>query len=162
MIGNGTTESVRNSDNLKRFEDIVANVLEGRAGLLRQLTDPRRDIDGECGYPLGDGVGVGGLNSELYRLLYEREAVANRVVQVYPRESWQVTPLVYEDEDPAISTEFEAAWDELGQSLRGEQCWYQDEKGSPVWEHLKRADILSGIGHFGVLLLAFEDGLPMD
>lgn len=162
MIGNGTTEGVRNSDNLKRFEDIVANVLEGRAGLLRQLTDPRRDIDGECGYPSGDGVGVGGLNSELYRLMYEREAVANRVVQVYPKESWQVTPLVYEDEDPAISTEFEAAWDALGQSLRGEQCWYQDEKGSPVWEHLKRADILSGIGHFGVILLAFDDGLSLD
>ncbi len=33
--------------------------------------------------------------------LYDREPIATRTVQLMPRECWQISPLVYESEDPA-------------------------------------------------------------
>jgi hypothetical protein len=144
-------------------DDWVGNALLSRSELFRQLLDPRRDIDSECGYPQSEvGSGAGSINPELYRTLYERECIATRVVQVLPKECWQVQPLVYESEDAETVTPFEEAWDNLASSIRGERSWYQDEKGNPVWEHLRRADILSGIGHFGILLIGIDDGLNLD
>src|SRR5438552_1221857 len=100
---------------LDKFHDIVANALLSRQELMRSFLDPRRDIDDECGYPkITEAVNV-----EVYRQLYDREAIATRVVQVLPNESWQVTPTVYEDDDTETSTEFEEAWDELGSTLAG-------------------------------------------
>lgn len=142
------------------LEELSANAMMMRSDMMRQFFDPRRDIDDECGYPRSEG-GMG-INPDFYRALYEREAVAARVVQLIPKECWQKTPLVYETEDTEDVTPFEEAWDALGQSLRGEKCYYQDEEGSPVWEVLRRADILSGIGHFGVILLGLDDGRMLD
>ena len=77
-------------------------------------------VDADCGYP-----STSSLNDPwFFRSLYEREPMATRVCQLMPKESWQVSPLVYEDEDPDNETPFETAWDELGQQLRGEQCFY--------------------------------------
>jgi hypothetical protein len=70
---------------------------------------------------------------------------------------WSVSPTVYEDEDSETVTEFEESWDNLCRQLRGDSL-YQDEEGSPLWEALYRADVLSGIGHYGVLLLGLDDG----
>ncbi len=139
---------------LNRFEEICANAMMSRSELIKKFMDPRRDINDECGYPKAV------INASTYQDLFDREPIANRVVTVFAKESWQVTPLVFETEDVEDVTEFELGWDELGQSLRGEQCFYQDEEGSPVWEYLKRLDVQSGIGHFGILLLGFDDGLP--
>ena len=147
------------TDSQQRFvERLIENVVMSRSQLINRLMDPRRNIDDECGYP----PDITSIGIDQYRDLYDREPVANRVVQLLPRECWQVQPLVYEDEDSQKPTEFEDAWDALGRGLRGEQCWYQDEAGSPVWEHLRRADVLSGIGHYGVLLLGFDDGKALD
>jgi hypothetical protein len=155
----------RSPDSLRRVEEMVGNLLNLRSSLFTQLFDPRRDIDDECGYPRSEaGSGIGSISVELYRNLYEREAISTRVVHVLPKESWQVTPYVFESDDPDTNTPFEEAWDDLSRSLfgTGGKSWYQDEQGSQIWEHLKRADILSGIGHFGVILLGIDDGLPLD
>jgi hypothetical protein len=125
-----------------------------RTDTLGAFLDPRRDIDAECGYPdITDTIPV-----EMFRRLYDREPIAARVVDLYPKESWQTLPTVYEDEDADDPTEFETAWDELNQTLMPNQSWFQDELGSPIWETLIRADILSGIGHFGLILLGLDDG----
>lgn len=118
------------------------------------LLDPRRDLESECGYPLLDET----IEIEKYQRLYERDPIAARVVEIWPRESWQVTPSIYEDEDPEIETDFELAVKELAFSLRGEQSWRKEEEGSPLWEYMKRADELSGIGRFGILLMGYDDG----
>lgn len=147
--------------NQKRYEadmallETVNNVMTSRSQFINQFLDPRRNIDKECGYPE-----TGSITPQLYRKLYDRESIATRVVQVMPQESWQHTPEVYEDEDTETETPFERAWDELAQSLRGDSH-YKSEEGSPIWEHLKRADMLSGIGHFGCLLMGFNDGLQL-
>lgn len=137
-------------------EQLIANMIMSRAELVRSLVDGGKDLDRDCGYPGPDAV-----NALLYQRLYDREAIATRVVEVYPKESWQVQPTLYEDEDPDVITAFEEAWDDLGRTLRGETSYHQDEAGSPLWEYLLRADILSGIGQYGVILLGLDDGLPL-
>lgn len=134
---------------------MVQNLTSERMEVLRRQTggqsDPRRSIAAECGFPEGT-IGV-----DLYRNMYERNPIAKRVVEVLPHESWQTQPQVYEDEDPEVSTPFEHAWDDLSRNLRGGSL-YQDEEGSPIWEYLHRVDVLSGIGHFGLILLGIDDG----
>lgn len=113
------------------------NALLTRAGLLNQLIDPQRNIDKECGYPLDISI-------EDYKLLYDREGIAARVVSVYPEECWKYDPSIVETEE-AVETDFEAAWNELVDKFN-------------VWHYLQRIDELSGVGHFGVLLLGVDDG----
>lgn len=136
---------------------MIENAVTSRQTLLSKFTDPRRNIEDECGYPkIGTAV-----DKSIYTQLCEREAIPARIVQVLPRESWQVQPTVYESENVDNITEFETAWDEFGRQLRGEQSYYQDEKDNPVWELLLRADILSGIGQYGVILIGTNDGLEL-
>lgn len=141
---------------LNIFQEMVSNAYSARNELLKKFTDPRKNINDECGYKETQE-----LTATDYKDLYDREPVATRVVQLMPQESWKVYPDIYEDEDMGKVTPFEEAWDSLADSLRG-KSWYQDQEGNPVWEHLRRADELSGIGHFGVLLIGIDDGLPLN
>lgn len=104
---------------------------------IQKLFDPRRDIDFEAGYPKT-------IRLEEYRELYEREGIANRVTRLFPEESWAMDPIVHETEDSDI-TAFEQAFEELQTNIK-------------LWHYLQRIDKLSGIGHFGVLLLGLADG----
>jgi hypothetical protein len=138
-------------------DQLVANHIMSRFNWMAQMLLPGRDIYKECGYPpCGEAI-----PAQLYRDMYDRDALSARVVQVLPKESWQVQPAIYEDEDPEVETAFETAWQELHRTLRGNSL-YQDEQCSPIWDYLLRADILSGIGHYGVLLLGIDDGQPLD
>lgn len=119
------------------------------------LIGSKRDILKECDHP--ESVGV----SE-YARLFARNPIAARVVECLPSESWQAQPQIFEDDSPEVSTPFEQAWADLGKSLRGERSWYADNDGNPIWEHLRRADILSGIGHYGIILLGIDDGKELD
>lgn len=126
--------------------------------VLQRLMDPRRDLESECGYPLlGTSIGA-----DFYKQLYDRDPIAARVVECEPKESWKVQPSVYETEDEDDVTEFEEAWDALGSQLAGNGGWYADEGGSLVWDYLRRLDMRSRIGHFGILLLGFDDGKGLD
>lgn len=136
---------------LKRFENLVGNAMSMRSELFSKFLDPRRKIEDECGYPTGT------IDAQTYQKLFDTDPVANRVVEILPKETWQVQPTIFEDEDSKNATKFEKAWDEVCKNLRG-KSWYQDEAGNPVWDALSRADILSGIGTFGVLLLGLNDG----
>ena len=136
---------------------MVTNFLMSRANLLTQALDPRRDVYKECGYPTTTDVSV-----QQYRDLFDRQDIANRVVEVLPKETWACNVDVYEDEDDECTTPFEAALKDLGKQLLGDG-WYEGEDDeNPLWEYLCRLDIMSGIGHFGVLLIGIDDGLPLD
>lgn len=141
------------------MEEIVNNIVMSRSQMMRNVIDPNRDYNKECGYPETQELisyGPTG-SSSVYRRLYDREAIAARVVEVLPEESWRTQPSVFETDDGETNTPFEEAWDKLAMSLGGES-WYQDEKGNPIWEYLKRVDILSGIGSYGLLLMGIDDG----
>lgn len=150
--GNGQTPDLKAA---LVFQEVVNNALYSRSQLISRFMDPRRNIDHECGYPETHEI-----TPEHYRLLYDREAIPTRVVQVMPQESWQSQPAVYETEDVNEETEFEKAWAEVNKNLWGIN-WHEDERSSLVWEYLRRADELSGIGAYGVLLLGINDGLDL-
>ena len=132
--------------------DLISNAIYSRGQFMEKLLDPRRSINDECGFPVTERILLAD-----YRELYDREAVANRVVEVLPAESWQVQPTVFENEDVEVTTPFEKAWKELNATLTG-ATWYKTEEGNPIWEYLQRADKLSGVGHYGVLLIGIDDG----
>lgn len=112
-----------------------------RRQILDILLDPRHKIDQECGYPTD-------ITPILYKLMYGRDGLSKRVVELLPKESWKIQPEVFETHDPDVETAFEQAWEALVKRLN-------------VWPFLKRADILSGIGRFGVVLLGLDDGRDM-
>jgi hypothetical protein len=135
-------------------ERYVNNLMLSRETFMRTRTDKRRDIAAECGHPP-----TGEVTIDMYRELYDRNPVAARVVEVYPRECWGVQPTVYESEDVEDETAFEKAWKEMGQSFQTEEeDYFQDEQGSVIWSYLKQVDELAGIGRYGVLLLGLADG----
>jgi uncharacterized protein len=142
-----------NGDGAQR---LLANLMMQRSEWMKSLLDSSRNIDGDCGYPIGY------INPKLYYDLYQREPIASRVCEVYPKESWQVQPQIYELEDASTKTQFEEAWDALGKQLRGEQSFYQEEEASVVFDFLCDADIKCGIGHYAAILLGFDDGAPLD
>lgn len=120
---------------------LVQNATILRSQLLNKLFDPRRDIDLECGYPKS-------LTPDQFRYLYDREGIAQRVVQFWPDESWAMDPSVYETEDPS-ETAFEREW----MTFR---------KRFNPFHFLHKIDVVSGIGRFGVLLLGLDDGQPLE
>lgn len=101
--------------------------------------DRRRDLNKECGYPEF-------LTLENFITMLDRNGVANRVNSIYPDECFAVDPVVYENEKKR-DTPFEKGWKAL---LKAEAC-------NPL-HYAHRADVESGKGHFGLLLLGTDDG----
>jgi hypothetical protein len=123
---------------------------------LDEITASKRDVYGEAGYPLPDAS----ISNLTYRRLYDRDAIAARVVEVMPKATWQVEPDVFEDEKPETSTAFEQDLDQVGKWLRGEESYADpSDHGHPLWEECRKADILSGIGPCGIVLFGIDDGL---
>lgn len=104
--------------------------------------DINKDINAECGYP--DSITI-----EDYKFLFEREGLATRFVNIFPEESWSDDPKVYETENEEQETEFEKSFDKFVKERR-------------LWHYLQRLDTLSGIGHYGVLLIGLNDGLELN
>jgi hypothetical protein len=75
-----------------------------------------------------------------YRSRFRRNAVANRVVKALPKGTWRGGAELIEDDDPNVTTTFEAAWDDLQERLK-------------IWTVFARADILAGIGRYAVILI---------
>lgn len=115
----------------------LRNAIMSRATLLQKLFAPHRDIEKECGHPAS-------LTVANFHDSFIRGDIAKRVVQLFPDETWSEDPVVYETEDEE-ETEFEKAWAELIKSM-------------PIFPLLHRGDILSGIGHFGIIIMGVDDG----
>lgn len=139
---------------------MVQNYSASRWDLMRgqsQGADDRRDINDECGYPINLGIAD-------YKRMYNRNPIAKRVVHLMAKETWQVTPVVTDSKDAKEPTPFTMSLEELDRTLRGEASWFkQDErKGSPFWSLLRRAQMLAGIGTFGIIFLGLDDNTPWD
>lgn len=134
--GNGATHVVSRSA-LSLNNVLARNLVMERALWLKRQLDPRRDIEAECGHPAE-------LTIENYYDLWERGDIAARVVKVWPEECWSESPMIYEVEDEE-ETDFEEQWRELQEKFN-------------LCSLLQLADVLSGIGTFGVVLLGIDDG----
>lgn len=113
--------------------EIVSRTLWFKELLGRQ----RRDVDEESGHPYTVTI-------EDCKRKFLRGDIASRVNKIYPEECWSQHPEIYETEEDR-ETEFEKSWDALQTKFR-------------LYSLLQRADILSGIGRFGVILLGIGDG----
>lgn len=100
-----------------------------------------RDYYGQFGYPQA-------INKEQYQRLYDRNVLASRVVRLFPMECWQTSPIVSDKDAPSESS-FEAEFKDICQE-------------HSFWEVLERADILSGIGAYGIILFGLDDDASLD
>lgn len=100
-----------------------------------------RDVYKALGYPRT-------LTAKHYINYYERHAVAKAVVKAYPDNCWSISPEIIENEDQEL-TQFEKDISVL----------IKDKK---IFKYMGRADKLSGILTYGVLLIGFKDGLTID
>jgi hypothetical protein len=80
-----------------------------------------------------------------YRARFNRNEVANRVVKALPEATWQGGGEVWEDDDPNTVTDFEQAFDDFNKRFK-------------LWPLFRRADILSRIGRYAVIVI----GAPGD
>lgn len=153
---NNNPEANVSHDHEAFMQDLTWNLYHDRRKILEKLTDPRRDLNAECGYKSTDELDI----DDFYGM-YERESIAARVVEVLPMETWKELPKIYEDEDASISTEFEKRFKEVGNKLLGAN-WMEQDTGSPLWSKTLEADVRSGIGKYGVILLGISDGLLLE
>lgn len=124
-----------------QYMQLATNALLERSQLIKELIDSKRDIDAEAGYP-------NPLSLTDYQIMYGREGIATRLVDIFPDESWSVEPEIVEGQQET-ETNFEGQWKEL-------------KDNHNLFSIFNRADRLSGIGEFGVMLLGIDDGLPLD
>lgn len=117
----------------------LASNLMGRANLASRMgksfgTD--RDIYTALGYtknPIFDD----------YYIRYERQDIASRIIDAPVEATWKEAPTIVETEDPE-DTEFEKKWKEIAEAKH-------------IFHYLARADKVTGIGEYGVLLMGFDD-----
>lgn len=136
---------IRNEPGDPTFTSVLRQFLLPRYAYLDfdAIIDPRHRIDVECGYPKF-------ITPIMYRYMYDRDDVASKVVDFYPNECWTVEPTVYETEpNREPESDFEKAWQKM--------C---DEEN--ILSYLYRMDRLSGIGHYGALLLGVDDGQDLE
>lgn len=137
---------------INRLNVAIQNATTLRRESMVSSLDRRRSIADECGFP-DSSI----LNPHDMRELYDRDALAARVVEIWPRECWKVYPDVYETEDNTVNTPFEIAWKNLGQSLVSEPGYNKQDKSNGIFDYLMRADIQCGIGRYGGILLGLSD-----
>lgn len=115
--------------------------LAGRAGTSHQ---GKRDYYKVFGWkPHGE------LKFEDYYWKFKRQGLARRIIKAAPKETWRVNPKIREDNDNDSNTAFENDWQELLENVK-------------VWNYMKRADILSGIGRYGILLIGVKGETKWD
>ena len=98
-----------------------------------------RDYYGTLGYPTE-------LTSYDLFAKYSRDDLAFRIVTAFPNATWSSPPRVIEVErDVSLGlddSDFEKASNDLAQRLN-------------LWNHMRRADILAGLGRYSALFMGF-------
>lgn len=81
-----------------------------------------------------------------YRDRYKRNAVAGRIIDAKPQDTWRSGFELLEDEDSENQTPFEEAWLDLDNQFS-------------VTSLMQRLDTLTGLGHYGAMLLGAEGNM---
>lgn len=136
----GFSEAVGGGHSLRRLaSDRVARALFGRTFLGADGTY-RRDLHVALGYKRE-------LEVQDYRGRYERGGIAERLVELMPRETWGAEGFdLVENPDPGVSTPFEEAFVDLADRL-------------DLWSRLLRADIVAGWGRYSAILIGAPGSL---
>jgi hypothetical protein len=81
-----------------------------------------------------------------YRARYERNELAGRVVEKAAQATWRAGAELIEDPAPDVITPFEQTWIDLTSRVN-------------LWSMFYRADVLSGLGEYSVLLIGAKGAL---
>ena len=95
-----------------------------------------RDIDTNLGYEKDPSL-------EQYQSYYDRRDLASVIVDAPAQTTWRENPIITDGSEG--KSKFIAGWNELESRLK-------------AYSYMERADRLSGIGHYGVLLIGTKDG----
>lgn len=104
---------------------------------LGKTFDGDRDVYKELGYSTN-------IKNSDYANKYYRQDIARKIVNIFPEYTWKDMPLIRDTETPE-ATEFEDGVNSLFKDFR-------------VMHYFTRADKLTGLGRFGVLLIGANDG----
>lgn len=116
----------------------MASFIQGRTELMKKMGisyGQQRDLYETLGW-------VRKPEFENYWSRYKRTSIGRRLVNIYPKSCWKKPPTISENDKPEL-TEFEKSFSEFNDKYH-------------LYKILKRLDILSGIGWYGVLLLGFS------
>jgi hypothetical protein len=125
-------------------DELIYNALLSRAAFFENIMDGKqgdRDVDKECGYPKNIGISD-------YVTMYRRQDIAQRVVTLEPDESWSEYPDVYET-DEGRETAFEKAVSRFVVK-------------TSLYEYLFKADVVAGIGQYGLLFIGLDDATDFE
>lgn len=133
MVHNALMAAIQNETRLRTWgRDGGGGLSPGGGGFGRDRWGALSD---DLGYPSDIGI-------DLYQRAYARGGVASRVVNIWPDECWGAHPEICQTHKP-VRTRFERRWEEV-------------QKKTNAYHYMHRADRMSGVGTFGILLL----GLP--
>lgn len=133
---------------VKRTNNFLGGLLSRFGSLVGQTHQGRRDLYDVFGYPRY-------VSSELLYGTYRRQDIANRIVRAFPQATWRECPVI-RDEAGAHSNDKEEGYSPFVEAI--EDLFDRMR----VIQALERADRLASIGRFGILVLGFRDGQPLD
>lgn len=108
------------------------------SGMLGQQFNGERDLYGTFGYPVT-------LTYNHYRAMYERMGMATRIVEKFSDDTWGKPPILVDGDARSDgvgdkTTPFLDAWNETVKRLK-------------VWQIMKQADVMCGIGRYSIIFL---------
>ena len=132
----------------KKDSIVLNTAFDQRAAWNRMMGNPgeintntlNRDYDGQFGYPKV-------VSKYEYQNMYDRNPFAHRVVQLFPTECWTTHPKIV-DSDAATESPFISMFNILN-------------RRHSFWAFLRRVDIMSGIGAFGIVVFGLDDNKPL-
>ncbi len=86
------------------------------------------------------------VTSDMYLERYNRQDIANRIIDTYPEACWKGDIQVTDQTETEKDTEFEQAYEKLSRDLK-------------LINLLTRTDKLAGLGEYSVLFIGLNDGL---
>lgn len=132
---------VKQNEQIKQIEQLVQNA----ALLERSMMGKRLGMQYGGERNLYDAFGY--LENPVYndyRGFFDRMGIATRIVEMFPDDTWGVPPVLVDGESRSDKeedqTSFIKEWNELVMRLK-------------VWQVLREADVLCGIGHWSTLFL---------
>lgn len=122
-------------------------------GLERTLLAQKLSLDGQTHGGSRDLYSIFGYKTSLvasdFSFKFRRSDIAGRIATAYPAATWSNPPEILDDVDGQDATPFEDAVRVLFDRLK-------------IWHYLSRADVLSQIGRFSVLVIGLSDSGEID
>lgn len=99
------------------------------------------------------------INPAQYRSRYERQDIAQTIVDIPAQTAWRTRPLVTDQPEAETTTNDERMVSDASEFDREVARLFEDLR---LLHYLERLDRVAGIGRFGVMMLGLTDDKPLD